>query len=369
MSIRPIAIYLPQYYPIPENDEWLGKGFTEWTDAAKARPLFKGHYQPKLPADLGFYDLRVPEVREAQAALAKSYGIEGFCYYHYWFGNGKQLLERPFNEVLDSGKPDFPFCLYWANEDWDGIKPGSYFGKKLIVQTYPGVKDYELHFYSLLKAFNDKRYIKVDGKPVFAVYKTMKLPHAKLFSDTVNNLAIKNGFPGMYLMAGQCPQSWNPLQHGFNAVIGSEFQTIRLSQFDTKFYSLKKIKQSFNNTIGWQVFKPTIRLFRYQDIADSLITSKEFSFDYYPVAIPNWDNTARFGKKALIFHDCKPELFAKHLQKAFDKVKQLPTNRRFVFLKSWNEWGEGNYLEPDQVYGLQYLEILKQQLDKFNKLH
>ena len=118
MNPRIIALYLPQYHPIPENDEWWGKGFTEWTNVAKAKPLFYGHYQPHIPADLGFYDLRLPEVREQQAQLAREAGIEGFCYYHYWFGNGKQLLERPFNEVLQSGKPDFPFCLCWANHDW-----------------------------------------------------------------------------------------------------------------------------------------------------------------------------------------------------------------------------------------------------------
>src|SRR5215467_5970675 len=134
-----IAFYLPQFHPIPENDVWWGKGFTEWTNVTKARPLFSGHYQPRLPADMGYYDLRVPEVREAQAQLARNAGIEGFCYYHYWF-DGKRLLERPFTEVVASGKPDFPFCLCWANQTWSGIWHGNP-ERKLIEQTYPGPED------------------------------------------------------------------------------------------------------------------------------------------------------------------------------------------------------------------------------------
>lgn len=172
MNPRIIALYLPQYHPIPENDEWWGKGFTEWTNVAKAKPLFYGHYQPHIPADLGFYDLRLPEVREQQAQLAREAGIEGFCYYHYWFGNGKQLLERPFNEVLQSGKPDFPFCLCWANHDWTNktwIKEKSTKRDSMIMKMEYSFEDHIAHFHALLPAFKDKRYIKVDGKPIFAV--------------------------------------------------------------------------------------------------------------------------------------------------------------------------------------------------------
>ena len=166
---RLIALYLPQFHPIPENDQWWGKGFTEWTNVAKAVPMFSGHYQPRIPADLGFYDLRVPEVRMAQAEMAAEHGVEGFCYWHYWFA-GKRLLERPFNEVLKSGEPKFPFCLAWANQTWTGIWHGAP-DRILIEQTYPGIKDYESHFYALLDSFIDERYIKIDGKPVFVVYK------------------------------------------------------------------------------------------------------------------------------------------------------------------------------------------------------
>ena len=218
-EIHPIAFYLPQYYPIPENDEWWGKGFTEWTNVTKAKPLFEGHKQPHFPADLGYYDLRVPEVREQQAQLAREAGIEGFCYWHYWFGNGKRLLERPFNEVLKSGKPDFPFCLAWANETWSGIWNGVS-EKVLMKQEYPGLKDYEDHFYTILPAFKDKRYMRVDGKPLFVVYNPDDLPDMKVFCDYFNELAIKNGLKGLHLVANSYhgnPLCFNPYHFGFDS--------------------------------------------------------------------------------------------------------------------------------------------------------
>jgi lipopolysaccharide biosynthesis protein len=170
-KIRSIAFYLPQFHPIKENNEWWGKGFTEWTNVGKARPLFKGHYQPRIPADLGYYDLRLDEVRVEQALMAKEFGIEGFCYWHYWFGNGRTLLERPFKEVLESGSPDFPFCLAWANETWKGFAHGLKNRNVLIEQKYLGERDDTDHFYKVLPAFKDKRYIKVNSKPVFLIYK------------------------------------------------------------------------------------------------------------------------------------------------------------------------------------------------------
>ena len=166
---RIIAYYLPQFHPIPENDLWWGKGFTEWTNVGKSKPLFKGHDQPKLPADLGYYDLRIPEVREEQAKMAKFYGIEGFCYWHYWFGNGERLLDRVFKEVLESGKPDFGFCLAWANASWGGLPYGDKYERLLKEQIYPGIEDYTNHFYEVLPAFKDSRYLKVDNKPIFTI--------------------------------------------------------------------------------------------------------------------------------------------------------------------------------------------------------
>ena len=200
-KIKIIAFYLPQFHPIPENDKWWGKGFTEWTNVGKAKPLFRGHYQPRVPADLGYYDLRIPEVRESQANMAKSFGIDGFCYWHYWFGNGKRLLERPFNEVLQSGRPDFPFCLAWANQSWQGISHGIKNKKILIEQLYPGKEDYINHFNSLLPAFKDSRYIRINDKPVFVIYKPLDIPKIQEFILLWNNLALQNGLKGIFFIS------------------------------------------------------------------------------------------------------------------------------------------------------------------------
>ncbi len=196
----PVAFYLPQFHPIPENDAWWGKGFTEWTSTAKARPLFNGHYQPHIPADLGFYDLRVPETQGCAGNLGTEMrNREGFCYYHYWFGNGRRLLERVFDDVLSSGEPDFPFCLCWANQSWTGLWYGS--DKVLIEQIYPGEEDYQAHFAWLLKAFRDPRYIRVNGCPLFLVFYPHELPNAREVCDLWRRLGRDAGLPGLHLLA------------------------------------------------------------------------------------------------------------------------------------------------------------------------
>lgn len=225
IKARVIAFYLPQFHPIPENDTWWGKGFTEWTNVGKAKPLFKGHYQPRVPADLGYYDLRMPEVREAQAEMARNAGIEGFMYWHYWFGNGKTLLDRPFQEVLHSGRPDFPFCLGWANHSWEN-KTWDYSGKSiksvvLIEQQYPGKQDYKNHFYHVLPAFKDKRYITVDGKPFFYIFDYLEFNDCKTFIDIWQDLAIKNGLKGIHFvgkMGRRLNESQKLFDMGFDAI-------------------------------------------------------------------------------------------------------------------------------------------------------
>jgi hypothetical protein len=361
---RLIAFYLPQYHPIPENDRWWGKGFTEWTNVAKATPMFSGHYQPRVPADLGFYDLRVPEVRLAQAEMAHEYGIEGFCYWHYWFA-GKRLLERPFAEILKSGEPKFPFCLAWANQSWTGIWHSAP-DRILIEQTYPGVQDYKSHFYELLDSLTDERYIKIDGKPVFVVYKPQGLPEPKVFTDIWRELAIKSGLQGLYFIGNVADPLWIPEDYGFDASVLDSLPIMcrNINTFKGyKSYSKLIIKRNLNRSLKrlpFKIFhKPTI--YSYQDAIEALFTNNETTFGKIPCVIPNWDNTPRSGSNGLVLHNSSPELFRTHLKEAIGRVDHKSREKRIIFIKSWNEWAEGNYLEPDLKFGRAYLEVIKEE--------
>jgi lipopolysaccharide biosynthesis protein len=349
---RCIAYYLPQFHPVPENDEWWGKGFTEWTNTAKAKPLFRGHYQPHVPADLGFYDLRSPETREDQAQLAREYGVEAFCYYHYWFGNGRRLLERPFNEVLESGKPDLPFCLCWANETWTGVWHGVP-NKILIEQTYPGVRDFEAHFQTLLPAFRDDRYLKVDGQPVFAVYNPLDIPDPKAFTNLWRSLARRAGLEGIHFV-GVENEPWVPSDSGFDAATPHIVHLARATDGPGWASSLK---YHFRKTLK----RPPL-LFSYEKAIRSFGLKENAKENVYPCVIPNWDNTARSGMRGLILHGSTPELFRSHLRQIFHQIAGKPPQQRLVFIKSWNEWAEGNHLEPDLKFGRSYLEVLKDEI-------
>lgn len=344
-SARLIAFYLPQFHPIPENDEWWGKGFTEWTNVAKAKPLFRGHYQPHIPADLGFYDLRVPETRIAQAEMAKEYGIEAFCYYHYWFA-GKRILERPFDEVLESGQPDFPFCLCWANQTWTGIWHGCP-DRILAEQTYPGLADHSAHFYSLLPAFTDSRYVTVDGKPVFLVFRPKQIPELERVTDYWRELALKEGLNGLHLVGVSEDPAW-PQAHGLDASI-----TPRLpSRWFTWLQPVQKLKWLYRNATG----KPEI--YSYQDALPDFIQDRLPGIENYPCLVPNWDNTPRSGKNGLVLHDSTPELFRIQAKRALQVAEGVAFEHKLIFIKSWNEWAEGNYLEPDLKFGRAYLEVV-----------
>lgn len=355
---RVIAFYLPQYHPIPENDLWWGKGFTEWTNVGKAKPLYIGHDQPKVPADLGYYDLRVPESRQAQADLAKEYGIEGFLWWHYWFGNGKRLLERPFEEVLASGKPDFPFCLGWANESWQGYWHGLSSKQMLAEQTYPGKEDYISHFNALLPAFRDRRYITVDGKPLFMVYRPLNNEREiSIFMETWQALAKENGLPGIWFVAQtyEPDRELKPLRDmGFDAV-----NIVRMYDFEKRQPSLKKWA-----TIRHKIFRcPSI--VSYAKASRWFVDkSQDSEADIIPTIIPNWDHSPRTGKKAFILHGATPEVFGSHVEDVLDAVAEKPEEHRIAFVKSWNEWAEGNYLEPDLKFGRGFLEELGRRLLK-----
>lgn len=350
---RAIAFYLPQFHPIPENDAWWGKGFTEWTNTAKAKPLFPGHYQPHVPADLGFYDLRVPESRLAQAQLAREYGVEAFCYYHYWFA-GRRILERPFNEVLASGQPDFPFCLCWANQTWTGIWHGAP-DRILMEQTYPGPDDHRRHFETLLPAFSDRRYLTVDGKPMFMIYNPRKLPDSRRVLDSWRDLAVKAGLPGLFMVAEYYGATWDPVAAGYDAVV-----TVRLPaprrQWVPWSEPLEKLKAKIQHWRG----RPAI--YRYDEIIDSLLGDAVQGIESFPCVIPNWDNTPRSGANGLVMHGSTPQGFRSQVRGALRRLGDAPLEHRLVFVKSWNEWAEGNHLEPDLRFGLRYLEALRDEL-------
>lgn len=356
---RIIAFYLPQYHPIPENNEWWGKGFTEWTNVAKAKPLFPGHYQPHVPADLGFYDLRVPETRLAQAELAKQHGIEGFCYWHYWFA-GRRLIDRPFTEVLRSGEPNFPFCLGWANDTWSGIWHGAP-NRILMEQTYPGMEDHEKHFYTLLEAFSDDRYITVDGKPIFLVYKPKQLPDAVRVTDFWRELAHRNGLKGLHLVAVlQSEKPWDPQTLGFDAItVSNQTRIVDIMKHKCNF-PLNIIKSAQHKYK--EIRKYPAKVYSYKDALPYFLTKTKPEITNYPCVVPNWDNTPRSGLRGVVLHGSTPELFRLQVREAMGMVSAQPLERRILFVKSWNEWAEGNHLEPDLKFGRGYLDVIKEEI-------
>ncbi len=354
--IRLIAFYLPQFHPIPENDAWWGKGFTEWTNVAKAKPLYPGHYQPRIPADLGFYDLRVPEARCAQAQMARDHGVEGFAYWHYWFA-GKRLLERPFNEVLNTGEPDYPFCLAWANDSWTGIWHGAP-DRLLIEQTYPGIEDHTAHFYEVLSAFQDDRYMTVDGKPIFIVMRPYALPAPRQFTDCWRELAQKEGIRDLFFI-GITWIGWDSESSGFDAYIEHIPMAIidRLNKPRSLDFNLETLGTIFSNALQRITNSP--RIVSYQTFARQVKLNAELEVNALPCILPGWDNTPRSGRRGLVLHGATPELFGNMLRQAVDQVESREYTERIIFIKSWNEWAEGNHLEPDHVYGKEYLRIVK----------
>lgn len=363
VQARLIAFYLPQFHPIPENDLWWGKGFTEWTNVTQAKPFFPGHKQPNLPGDLGLYDLRVPEVREAQAKLARSYGIEGFCYWHYWLGHGKRLLDRVFNEVLESGKPDFPFCLAWANHDWNR----GWHGQKhhvLIKQEYPGEEDHRNHFKFLLRAFQDPRYLRIDGKPVFILFRPEELPRCKEVIALWQRLAVEAGLPGLFI-PGISETAASVAQYGCDALIPGEPGRFQRLQARRSAANLPKPTDfRFPNNL-WKKLRAKIPfpyISSYRQKAQLYVKLPPCDARTFPCVVPNWDNTPRSGKRGTLFPDATPELYRTVLRKAIADVLNRPPEHRLVFLKSWNEWAEGNHLEPDRRFGHGFLKVTKEEV-------
>jgi glycosyltransferase involved in cell wall biosynthesis/GT2 family glycosyltransferase/tetratricopeptide (TPR) repeat protein/ADP-heptose:LPS heptosyltransferase len=339
ISPKLICFYLPQFHPIPENNQWWGKGFTEWTNVAKAKPIFDGHYQPHIPADLGFYDLRLPEARSEQADLARQYGIYGFCYYHYWF-NGKRLIGRPFDEVRSSGKPDFPFCLCWANEKWTRAWDGRT-GIVLQEQTY-SLEDDKEHIHWLLEVFKDPRYITVEGKPLFLVYRAMDLPNPARMLEMWREEARKSGFKGLYLCRVESfdNERNEPRVLGFDAAVEFQPDWVQLRELDRIPYEDHLI-------------------FRYLDVVDQMLKKPIPSYVRYPCVTPSWDNSPRRKNNATLIIESSPLSYERWLREVVLSIGRKNLDESFVFINAWNEWGEGNHLEPDQKYGRAYLEATR----------
>lgn len=378
MKARVIAYYLPQFHPIPENDKYWGKGFTEWTNVAKAKPLFKGHYQPRIPADLGFYDLRLPEVREQQAQMAREAGIEGFCYWHYWFGNGKRLLQRPFNEVLQSGKPDFPFCLAWANHSWKTSTWENGGKDRMIVeQRYLGEEDYTMHFQEVLPAFKDKRYITIEGKPLFAIFDPYNFQDVSNFIKTWQRLAKENGLKGIYFIA--MSNSTSTLQRNGDGTLKRVTPNLQSSErvyndllnlgFDginsfgksrTEMLYMGKYARIAKKLLHQYLpFLPT-HCINYEKITQHFFAPEDSWQNVYPSIFPQWDRTPRAGNSEGVYVNATPTTFKKHIQNALNVIKNKDMEHRILFLRSWNEWGEGNYIEPDLKYGHGFLDAIKE---------
>jgi hypothetical protein len=337
-STRLIAFYLPQFHPIPENDRWWGKGFTEWTNVARAEPQFPGHHQPQLPADLGFYDLRVPEVRAQQAELARHYGIHGFCYYYYWF-NGRRLLERPLDEVLRSGEPDFPFCICWANENWTRRWDGAE-NEVLMQQEHSPASD-EAFIRDVLPLLKDPRYIRVDGAPLLLVYRPAILPTPVQTTEIWRTIARNEGISRLHLAAVHSFGLGDPRPLGFDSGVEFPPHNIAASEitrqvkglahgFEGKVYDFREFAQNaIANTVPWPRFR-------------GVMTA--------------WDNTARRGNASHIFRYSSPREYEVWLRTIIAETEARPESERVVFINAWNEWAEGTHLEPDQKFGHAYLE-------------
>lgn len=348
---RVIAIYLPQYHPFPENDEWWGKGFTEWTNVTKARPRFKGHYQPHLPADLGFYDLRVPEVREEQAKMAREAGIYGFCYYHYWF-NGKLLMERPLKEVLESGKPDFPFMICWANENWTRAWDGG--EKEILIKQEYTEEDAKNHIRWLIPYLKDPRYIRIDNKPVIAIYRSTIIPHVNKMLEIWRQEARTEDLE-LYICRfesfGETGEEF--LKSGFDAAI--DFQPLGANMQN---FNNKNIKQKIKNIINKTLFKHTI--VSYKEFISFLFKQSKPNYKLFPCITPSWDNTSRRKKNVFIITGSTPYLYGIWLKYIIQNFIPFSKEENLIFINAWNEWAEGNHMEPDKKWGTGYLEKTKQ---------
>ena len=350
--VRTIAYYLPQFHRIPENDRWWGEGFTEWTNVRRARPLFPGHQQPKVPGALGYYDLTGPGVAEAQAELARAHGVDGFCYYFYWF-DGHRLLERPLEAMLARGTPDFPFCVCWANENWTRRWDGR--DQEILIAQRHGPDDSERLFGEFLRLFDDPRYIRVDGRPLLLVYKTALIPDLDALVVRWRNLARASGLPGIYLAGCETGDGDRSIEAGFDATVEFPPHRHHAVMLNAQIAGLEPGFSGLLTSYPAQVMQS---LTRYIDGAKRL-----------RCVFPSWDNTPRQVDRGTVFVGASPELFGYWVESMVrDTRRRLAGDERLLFVNAWNEWAEGCYLEPDTRYGTQYLEALRDGLANGTRL-
>jgi lipopolysaccharide biosynthesis protein len=377
---RVVAFYLPQYHRIPENDGWWGEGFTDWVNVTRAQPRFDWHYQPHQVGELGQYDLTDAGVRQRQANMARSHGVEAFVYWHYWF-NGRPLLDQPMREVLASGEPDHRFCLAWANETWSRRWDGRD-RDILIAQSYGGREDAEAHFEHILPALRDPRALTVDGRPVFLIYQPLHLVRARERLEIWRQLAERSGLPGLYLLAiatsttmrGTArlraiatrirggvftPFDWAAL--GFDGMVYFQPNVPLLSSAGRE---IVNVGTALSRRVRAGAQPSPDLVLDYASAARAALSIKLAGEDEYMTVMPGWDSTARRRNgAATIFRGSSPELFGAWLSQELARLEARPWDHRLVFVNAWNEWAEGAHLEPDQKFGTRYLEAVAAALE------
>lgn len=347
---RIIAFYLPQFHETKENNEWWGKGFTEWSNVRTGIPLFKGHYQPKKPLDNNYYDLSNIQVLDKQAKLAQEYGVDGFCFYHYWF-SGKKLLNKPLEDLVKNTNIEITYCLSWANETWSRRWNGD--KEILIKQEYGEEEEWEEHIQYLLRFFRDERYLQIKGKPVFLLYRAFEIPRCQEMITYWDQRLKGEGFGGIYIVetlngaqVRECIENSDALvefEPMFTIKTGMKIKT-RIYRY--LFNHLKLYKIGLKDCIKYDNVWSTI-----------LHREKGTNKRTYLGAFPEWDNVARRGKAGLVVRGGNPEKFEYYFQKQYEK--SVEAENEFIFINAWNEWGEGAYLEPDEKHRFGYLEAIK----------
>lgn len=353
--VKAIAIHLPQFHPVEKNDEWWGKGFTEWTNVGKAVKRFPGHYQPKVPADLGYVDLRLAESRQAQAELARQYGIHGFCYYHYWF-EGQRLLERPVNEILASGEPDFPFSLCWANETWSRRWLGE--ERAVLIKQAYSAQDHQQHALWLCAAFADRRYIRVNGRPLFIIYRPLDIPDLQNSLDIYRTVVQRELGVDLFMVASDSHGSGRGDDFrslGFDHTLNFRPSLGLLPGLTEDGFSVKR----WLHNLRYGARSGHLRIADYAEFDAKMEARRPKHTNYFPAVFVGWDNTARRGENGAVVVNGTPQLFHAQVTRALKMLDSKPADEQFLFVNAWNEWAEGNYLEPDQHNGHAYLKALQ----------